>query len=261
MNSIDRSVPSRSARAISSSQPRVEVAAVGQAGQVVDARLARARGWRPARSGSTTTCTRRRCAAAPCRAACTARPSAGWRAAGRRRSIRRRRSARRPASGRRAGVAAPVPSSGSSGVQVVGLRRAARSSRRWPAKPRSLGMRWPTHVLDARAERGDVGQARRGRARQLGARVVQQDAARLGGDEVVGALEDLAQRRVEPHVPVLGVLVAARAHEEAGDLLGRQREDRPGRDDRRGDGQLLGARAAAGRRSGCGGARLGRVSS
>ena len=39
MNSIASSVPSRSARPISSRQPRVEVAAVRQAGQVVDARL------------------------------------------------------------------------------------------------------------------------------------------------------------------------------------------------------------------------------
>ena len=96
-------------------------------------------------------------------------------------------------------------------------------------------------ALHARAERRDVGQARRRRARQLRARIVQQDAARLGRHEVVGALEDLAQRGVEAHVPVLGVLVAAHAHEEARDLLGRQREDRPGRHDRRRDRQLFGA--------------------
>ena len=81
-----------------------------------------------------------------------------------------------------------------------------------------------------RAERGDEGQPWRGRAGQLGARIVEQDAARLRRHELVGALEDLAQRAVEPHVPAHRVLVAApRAHEEARDLLGRQREDRPGR--------------------------------
>jgi hypothetical protein len=94
-------------------------------------------------------------------------------------------------------------------------------------------------LLGARAERGDERQARRGRARELGARIVEQDAARLRGHEVVGALEDLAERGVEAHVPVLGVLVAPRAHEEARDLLGRQRDDRPRRDDRRRHRELL----------------------
>jgi len=97
------------------------------------------------------------------------------------------------------------------------------------------------HVLDAGAEGGDEGQAGRGRAGQLGARVVEQDAAHLRRHELVGALEDLAQGRVEAHVPVLGVLIdAARAHEEARDLLGRQREDGPGRRQRNRDGELLG---------------------
>ena len=74
----------------------------------------------------------------------------------------------------------------------------------------------------ARPEGGDEGQAGRRRADQLGPRIVEENTARFGRHEVVGPFEDLTQRAVEANVPVLGVLVSARPHEESGDLLGRE---------------------------------------
>ena len=74
---------------------------------------------------------------------------------------------------------------------------------------------------------------------QRGARIVEQDAARLRGNEIVGALQDLAQGRVQAHVPALGVLVTARAHEEARDLFRRQGEDGAGLDRRVGNGDIV----------------------
>ena len=66
---------------------------------------------------------------------------------------------------------------------------------------------------------GDERQPRGSDAREFGPRIIEQDATRFGGHEVVGTFEDLAQSSVKAHVPTLGVLIPSCAEEEAGDLL------------------------------------------
>src|SRR5262249_28793088 len=80
--------------------------------------------------------------------------------------------------------------------------------------------------LEAVAEAGDPGHPPRILALQLDARIVEQDGPHLRRHEVVGARQHLAQVLVEPHLEALEVAIATRAHEEARDLLGRQRQDR-----------------------------------
>jgi hypothetical protein len=72
---------------------------------------------------------------------------------------------------------------------------------------------------------GDHRQPPAARAGELGARIVEQDGARLRRHEVVGARQHLAQVLVEAHLQALELAIAPGAHQKARDLLGRQRVD------------------------------------
>src|SRR4029077_17775487 len=75
----------------------------------------------------------------------------------------------------------------------------------------------------ALAETGDERQAR-GPGRQLRSRIIEKNRSRLRWNEIVGARQDFAQLGVELNLPVLGVPLATRPHEEALDLLRGERE-------------------------------------